>query len=413
MQKFTVSGYKGVREIELIPNGALTIIAGDNGAGKSSFIDAITELIDPRGVKLTPKPIREGETQARAEFEDDELGIRLTRVWTKDGSAGTLTAENLDGARYQRPAEMVAKLTGGSIFDPVSWLALDEKKQLEELLSKVELPFDLDTLAANKKQAENDRLEAGREVKRLKSVVESLPNHGGDVPLEEVSSREVIDKINLIQGGLDDIRDANTDIREANEEISRVNAEIRRLTERLAAAERKRGVAIKFLDSIEGDPQAELEAAKGQLNDLEAINQRVREKATRRVQNDALIAAAFDYAAAKNRIDAIELVKRKGLEEAEFPIPGLSVDEDGITYDGIPFGQVNSAHRTRVAFAIATAGDPDLKLTIIKNGDLLDANSIEALQQMADERGYTVLVERDRDASRDMGFVIRDGELAN
>jgi len=413
MQKFTVSGYKGVREIELIPNGALTIIAGDNGAGKSSFIDAITELIDPRGVKLTPKPIREGETQARAEFEDDELGIRLTRVWTKDGSAGTLTAENFDGARYQRPAEMVAKLTGGSIFDPVSWLALDEKKQLEELLSKVELPFDLDTLAANKKQAENDRLEAGREVKRLKSVVESMPNHGDDVPDEEVSSREVIDKISATQAIIDNIANAKWSEAESCDEIERIDAEIARLTNDRERASYRAQSAADFIANVEGDPYGELAAAKAQLNDLEAVNQRVREKATRRVQNDALIAATLGYADAQNRIDAAELVKREGLEEAVFPIPGLSVDDGGITYDGIPFGQVNSAHRTRVAFAIATAGDPDLKLTIIKNGDLLDANSIEALQQMADERGYTVLVERDRDASRDMGFVIRDGELAN
>lgn len=413
MKTFTVSGYKGVKEIQLIPKGNLAVIAGKNGAGKSSFIDAITELIDPRGVKLTPKPIREGETQARAEFVDDELGIRIARVWTRNGTAGTLTAETLEGARYQRPAEMVAKLTGGSIFDPISWLALDEKKQLEELLSKVELPFNLDTLAENKKKAENARLEANREVKRLKSVVESMPDHGDDVPDEEVSSRDLIDRINAAQKFADDVRDANQAIVTEQQAMADIDREIARLKERYALAEDRRDRAVQFLQEAEANKSESVDMLKEELGNLEAINQRVREKATRRVQRKALLDASIAAAKAQGDIDAIERLKREGLEEAEFPIPGLSVDEQGITFNGIPFGQLNSAHRMQVAFAIATAGDPDLKLTIVKNGDLLDEDSLAALQKMADDRGYTVLVERDRDDSRRMGFVIHDGELAN
>lgn len=413
MKTFTVSGYKGVKEIQLIPKGNLAVIAGKNGAGKSSFIDAITELIDPRGVKLTPKPIREGETQARAEFVDDELGIRIARVWTKNGTAGTLTAETLEGARYQRPAEMVAKLTGGSIFDPISWLALDEKKQLEELLSKVELPFNLDTLAENKKKAENARLEANREVKRLKSVVESMPDHGDDVPDEEVSSRDLIDRINAAQKFADDVRDANQAIVTEQQAMADIDREIARLKERYALAEDRRDRAVQFLQEAEANKSESVDMLKEELGNLEAINQRVREKATRRVQRKALLDASIAAAKAQGDIDAIERLKREGLEEADFPIPGLSVDEQGITFNGIPFGQLNSAHRMQVAFAIATAGDPDLKLTIVKNGDLLDEDSLAALQKMADDRGYTVLVERDRDDSRRMGFVIHDGELAN
>lgn len=139
-QTFTVQDYKGVKEITLSPTGRLVVIAGSNGAGKSSFIDAIAELFDPKGTKLTPNPIREGADEARAEYVDDELGLRITRVWKRNGTAGTLSVEALDGARYQKPAEVVAGLLGGAIFDPVAFLNLDEKKQREALLAKVTLP---------------------------------------------------------------------------------------------------------------------------------------------------------------------------------------------------------------------------------------------------------------------------------
>ena len=83
-----------------------------------------------------------------------------------------------------------------------------------------------------------------------------------------------------------------------------------------------------------------------------------------------------------------------------------------MTFRGVPFSQVNSAMRRRVAFAIATAGDPQLRLVIVKDGDLLDADSLTAISDLAEERGYTVLVERDRDESRRLGFTVSDGTLA-
>lgn len=88
------------------------------------------------------------------------------------------------------------------------------------------------------------------------------------------------------------------------------------------------------------------------------------------------------------------------------------MDESGVTFEGIPFVQTNTATRRKVAFAIATAGAPKLRLVIVRDGDLLDAESLDAIRVLAEERGYTVLCERDRDESRAIGFTIRDGELA-
>ncbi|WP_198517736.1 ATP-binding protein [Microbacterium lacus] len=96
---FTVRGYKGVKEITLSPAGSLVLIAGANGAGKSSFIDAFVELFDPKGTRLTPMPIHDGEDEARAEYTDTELGIRVVRTWRKN-DAGKLEVFAL-GARVR------------------------------------------------------------------------------------------------------------------------------------------------------------------------------------------------------------------------------------------------------------------------------------------------------------------------
>lgn len=405
MKTFTVSNYKGVREIELTPNGNLTVIAGGNGAGKSSLIDAITELFDPRGTKLTPKPIRDGEKEARAEFTDDELGIRIIRVWKKDGTPGTLSAEALDGAQYKRPTDVVAKLTGGAIFDPLAWLNMDEKKQREELLSKVDLPFDLADLTEQKARVEERRRDIGRTVKRLQGALESTPNADSDVPDEEVSAQSIIDQIQTAQDAARDREVVTRRERDALALVDRLTAELVAAQDALAAARQD----VRLLPTVASD----IDALRSELSHVDEINQQVRAKQERARVTRELADSEAAHAAAQAELDNIEQQKRDGLTAAKFPLDGLSVAEDGITYEGIPFSQVNSAHRMRAAFGIATAGEPDLKLVIVKNGDLLDADSLNVLAGIAEERGYTALVERDRDESRSIGFVIRDGVLAD
>lgn len=400
-QTFTVENFKGVREITLSPEGSLVVIAGGNGAGKSSFIDAFVELFDPKGTRLTPKPIREGEDEARAEFIDTDLDIRVVRTWKKN-DAGRLEVFALDGAKYGKPAEVVAKLTGGLIFDPVAFLNLDEKRQREALLAKVELPFDIDEVAREKAGAEQRRLEAGRDMKRLEGALASLPKPPAATPAEEVSSADLIAQIEAAHEARERRQRVEVFLAEAQEDVEIYTRKLQQAQERVQQAE----AAVAKLPAL-----VDVAPLRERLAAVEETNAAVRTARDHARAVAELAAAANRHVAAQADIDAVEAKKAAGLAAATFPVDGLSVDENGVTFDGIPFAQVNSAMRRRVAFAIATAGESDLRLVIVKDGDLLDSDSLAAIQSLAEERGYTVLVERDRDESRQIGFTIVDGAL--
>ena len=408
-QTFTVENFKGVREITLSPNGSLVVIAGGNGAGKSSFIDAFVELFDPKGTRLTPKPIRDGETEARAEFTDTDQGVRIVRTWKKD-DAGKLEVFALDGAKYSKPTEVVAQLTGGLIFDPVAFLNLDEKRQRDALLAKVDLPIDLEQVAREKAGAESRRLDAGREVKRLQGALSTLTAPAPGTPTEEVSAADVLTDMEEAQEINRRIEAAERENRFAAQQVQDVEAEIARLQKNLAEKLERKAEAYKVRhDAGELIDLAPIQARLAAVDETNAAVRAAREYF--RVAGELADVEAA-YVAAQQDILSIEATKRLALAAARFPVDGLSVDETGVTFDGIPFSQVNTAMRRRVAFAIATAGDPKLRLVIVKDGDLLDAGSLDFIQAIADQRGYTVLVERDRDESRQIGFIIEDGALA-
>ncbi|MCI2958195.1 hypothetical protein MN032_10850 [Agromyces atrinae] len=414
---FSVTNYKGVRgTIELSPEGSLVVIAGPNGAGKSSFIDGIAELFDAKGIKLIPKPIHDGEDEARAEFIDTELDLRIVRTWKKN-DAGKLEVFALDGAKYGKPAEVVATLTGGLIFDPIAFLNMDEKKQRDELLKKVELSIDLDAVAREKAGAESRRVDAGRETKRLEGAIASIPKPVAELPETELSAADILHQIEEVRAYNSLIVKTGESLADAEQTVERAEARVVELRELLDAAER---YAIDARETVV-DVRAKFEKLGGEhdveslmtdLSTIEETNAAIRSAQSRREHEAELTAAMQKHAAAQQQMDEIDQRKRAALAEAVFPVAGLSVDDDGITYEGIPFVQVNAAARRAVAFGIATAGDPSLRLVIIKDGDLLDATSLAMIQQLAEQRGYTVLVERDRDESRQIGFTIEDGALA-
>lgn len=413
-QTFTVENFKGVREITLSPSGSLVVVAGGNGAGKSSFIDAFVELFDPKGTRLTPQPIRQGEDEARAEFTDTDLGVRIVRTWKKN-DAGRLEVFALDGAKYSKPTDVVAQLTGGLIFDPVAFLNLDEKRQRDALLAKVDLQIDLDALARDKAGAEAARLDAGREVKRLQGALSSMQKPAAGTPSEEVSGADVLAEIETVQEHNRRIDRAEDLVFELGRQVTDADRTIERLEAQIAQARADRAVWVERIEEAEraaSAPRGDLEQLQAKLAAVDETNAAVRAaREWERVAGD-LVQAEAEHTLAQARVDDTEAVKARALASARFPVDGLSVNEDGVTFKGIPFTQVNSAMRRRVAFAIATAGDPKLRLVIVKDGDLLDADSLAGIRELADERGYTVLVERDRDESRKIGFTITDGALA-
>lgn len=151
IKSLTVNNFEGVKHIRIEPDGRnLVVIAGANGAGKSSFINGIAEICDPGGTRLIPKPIHDGETRAEVELITDEF--RAVRTWTKD-DAGTLAVYALDGAKYGSGKDFMLAALDGAPFDPSTFVSLSDKDQRAQLLERVELPFKLAEIDARAKSA--------------------------------------------------------------------------------------------------------------------------------------------------------------------------------------------------------------------------------------------------------------------
>lgn len=412
--KLEAENFKRLKAVQITPTGDLVVISGRNHQGKSSILDAIfAALRGAKSAREISQPIREGQDTALVKLEVGEPGrpveYVITRQWDKNDS-GTLTVESGDRAKYNAPQKLLDKIIGDIAFDPQQFLDLDTAKQVNALVAALgdALPFDPADLAAKRQGMYDRRTEVGREVKRLEGQLAGLPVVSGDIPAAEISATELLAEIETVRQG--------------NEKLSRSRAALEtnklRVQDALAAFQR----AQSELEQAKADlaehaaivsalpAPVEIGPLAARLETLEETNALVRKRAERKKVESALAASKEEQGALTAGIQLIDKEKADGIAAASFPVPELSFDDTGVTYNGRPLSQASTEEQLRAAFGVAIAANPELRVCRIDRGEALDSDSLAVLGELAAEHDIQVWISR-VDERGTVGFVIEDGEV--
>lgn len=393
------TNYKRLKAVQIAPDpdGNLVIVAGKNGQGKTSILDSITAALGGVNAKTTPKPIRDGEDRAEIVLETEELIV--TRKFTPSGS--TLTVKSHDGAVYSKGQAKLDDLLGKLSLDPLAFTQLSDRDQLATLLNLVELPFDIDELAAERKEVFDRRTDANRKVKDLAARADLGTARPADLPGEEVSVSALVAAYRDGQALNDKIEDAEIAVRKWQDKVERLTTELAEAQESLDNAS---DYSAKAPDAVD------LDAIQAQIDGAEEINAAVRkQKAVDQFRADFTIAQQ-DAAELSAAIEEIDAQKSDGLASAKFPIDGLGFDESGVTYQGVPFKQASGAEQLRVSLAMAIALNPKLRVIRIADGSLLDSDNLALVEEVAKANDFQVWIEMVGDGDG-RGIVIEDGSV--
>lgn len=429
--QLSAENVKRLRAVQIAPNGQLVVIGGDNGNGKSSVLDSIAMALGGKD-EIPGVPVRKGEAKASVVLELDE-DLIIKRTFTAEGGT-TLTVTNKAGAKYPSPQSILDKLTGKFTFDPLAFLRLDAKKQAETIKRLVGLDFTTQDLA--RKATYDERTLVNRHVDQQEARIAAMAHHVG-LPTDPIDTQALMTELDLVrahnatkadleravqreQATLDGF---TTKLAACERGIADLEAQIKQLEERLATSKDNRR---KILDD-QAAAEAPVEKAKRALaafepRDEAPIRQKLADASrtnadiqTNKLREDAVRALTehkAKSAALTKKIEAIDADKAAQLAAAKFPIPGLSFDEDGLTYVGLPLDQASSAEQLRVSVAIAAALNPSLKVMLLRDGSLLDDKSMALLADLAEKHGLQVWVER-VGKDQHVSVVIEDGAIAN
>lgn len=389
--QLTASNVKRLKAVDITPDGTLQVVGGRNAQGKSSVLDSIwLALGGGKAGKETSRPIRDGEEKASVTLDLGELVV--TRTWTATGTK--LQVQNADGANYKSPQGMLDALVGQLSFDPLAFTRLSARDQRDALLALVDLDVDLDALAADRQHMYDRRAELGRQGKQIGEV-----SVDSSLPVEETSFRELATELQRAQAH-------NRDIEVAQDSRTR-------LTDRIAQLESDLASAKSDLANVEKDAAQEpIDTAEinARLESIEDTNAKIRtnnQAKERAAEKDRL---RSDYTSLTQQIEALDKQKADALSAAKFPVDGLAFDEQGVTYQGVPFSQASSAEQIKVSLGMGMALNPKLRVLVIKDGSLLDDDAMTAIREVVQEQDFQLWIERVGDADQG-AVVLEDGEV--
>ena len=399
--------FKRLRAIMIRPDGSTVIVGGKNGAGKSSALDAIRAALG--GKKHCPEePVRRGAKKAQIVLESEELTV--TRTFSKKGTQLEVTAK--DGTIFASPQAMLDKLVGSLSFDPLEFSRMKPPAQSEVVRRLVGLDFsELDEKRAN---LYADRTMAGRDLKTAVALLDTLPiveapelEVSVTDAMEELTRRRAVNNLNAEhRADLESLRASDAyitkDLKRRRDDLEEyiedrdagIIARNKEISELESGQKEQRDKGKRVADLVAGLKDENTSEIESVIEGAEETNRKVRAVAERKQaegQHDKLAAAVVII---NRKIESIDEEKAEAIQSAEYPIDGLQVTDDGVELNDLPFEQASSAEQLRCSVGMGLALNPKLKVLLVKDGSLLDEDSLKLIAEMATAADAQVWIER-------------------
>ena len=418
-----IHDFKRLSSVTIEPGErSLILVGGNNTQGKSSLLGAMGAALGGKR-EIPDDPIRHGAKKAsiRVVFDDGELIVR--RKFSSKGTSLEVSGAN---GKISSPQKMLDQLVGSRFIDPMKFSRLSAIEQRKVLLGCVDLGIDLDASMDQEKVAYNERRDINRDIKRLESQIEGMSNE--EIP-QKRDAKSLIAKI-------DNLNDTALAASDANRKIATAEEALLALTKTLEDSQKAfiqarndvmeakkqteehlpnlKDEIIDLRKTADIDVSNELTDAKEDLASCSEHNAMVAKLQADKGQLDKLeetLDASKSVADdLTTEIERAKADRADALEDAKMPIPGLSLDEDGLVLNGAPFGQASGAEKLRASIAISWALKPDLCDIWVEDGALLDETSLAMVEVFAEENGLRIWLERVGEGDAD-AIIMVDGKV--
>lgn len=413
-----VKNLKGVDEIDIV-FGDITEIAGEEAAGKSSFVDGVLWAF--QGTRpIQDDPIRDGKMGARTILETDK--VIITREYLEDttkpnGYRTTLKIKGKDGGTYN---QSYLNEIFPNLVDPSRFFDMQPAEIVETLLGFLseEERCQLVVINDGLKRHEEERLTCSRMLKRI-----GIP--------EEVEKVEVVSASDLV-AKKEEIVAFNKEQDEQREKIEIQCEDVSTQVDVLNDLARQ----IEVLQTSLNAAQEELDRMKDVKHEKPQDNKSTDAIDEQIAQVDETNAKATLY---QNYLDCLE--QRKDIEKdheiadekikklrtdkkkimAEATLPGDNpVEITGVSevlVSGRPMDQLSTSEKILFSAELAMAHNtsPDdsgrIRTLVIRRGESLGAKTYEKLCDLREKYNYQLLIESVGDGHSSDAIILEEGRI--
>lgn len=403
--QFEAENVKRIKALTLTPAPTgLTVIGGRNNQGKTSSLDAIVWALG--GDRYRP-------TQAQREGSvlPPRLRLELSNgiVVERSGKNSDLKVTDASGRRAGQ--QLLNCFVEQLALDMPRFMQSTGKEKAATLLRIIGLEEQVERLERQEKELYNQRRAIGQIADQKAKYARELPCYP-EAPAEPVSAYALIQRqqdILALNGENQRKRERAAQLTAERDQAEIQMEEARRALK--AAEERYRALcadcetaqkdAIDLLD----ESTAELEAG---IRDIETVNVKVRTNQDKARAEAEAKEYSDQYTGLTAQLEAVRQEKTALLNGAKLPLPGLSVEDGELTYQGRPWDCMSGSDQLKVSTAIVRALKPDCGFVLLDKLEQMDLETLREFSAWMEAEGLQGIATR-VSTGGECSIIIEDG----
>ncbi|MDG4980313.1 AAA family ATPase [Lactococcus lactis] len=398
INKLEIENVKRVKAVSLEPTqNGLTVIGGRNGQGKTSILDSIAWALG--GNKYKPsQPHREGSVLPPNLQISLSNGLEIKR----DGKNSDLKV--IDPSGQKAGQKLLDSFVEEFALNLPKFMESSNADKARTLLQIIGVGDKLAEFEKKEQELYNERLVIGRVADQKKKFAAEM-TYFQEAPKELISVSELIQEQQAILAKNAENERLRGQRDNLKQQQAHLDSEIARLIEEKAKVDQQLEIAEKDALDLHDESTEQLEYS---ISNTEEINRKVRANLDKdKAEQDAQIEKEkYDNLSAQ--IDRIRLDKNQLLEDADLPLPGLSVAEGELLYKGQRWDNMSGAEQLKVSTAIVRKLNPECGFILIDKLEQMDLDTLKEFGQWLEQEQLQAIATR-VSTGDECSIIISDG----
>lgn len=408
ISKLEIENVKRVKAVKIVPTSSgLTVVGGKNGQGKTSVLDAIAWALG--GNKYRPS-----QAEREGSVVPPYLHLSLSNGLIVERKGKNSDLKVIDPNGQKGGQQLLDSFVEELAIDLPKFMNSTSKEKANILLRIIGVGDKLHELETKEKEIYNRRHTIGQIADQKAKFAKEQPYYP-DAPKEPISASELIrqqQEILARNGENQRKRHRLTQIKAAYDsqrlEVERLQLLLNEAQTKYAQLGADLEIAQKDTLDLMDESTEELEA---NIQQIDEINRKVRANLDKDKAETDANDYRVQYEALTGNITAIRQQKTDLLTNANLPLPGLSVEDGELTYNGQKWDNMSGAEQLRVATAIVRRLKPNCGFILLDKLEQMDLETMNEFGRWLEQEGLQAIATR-VSTGDECSIIIEDGYVS-
>jgi len=405
INKLEFENVKRVKAVKIEPTASgLTIVGGNNGQGKTSVLDAIAWALG--GNKHRPsQAYREGSAVAPT------LKVTLSNglIVERKGKNSDLKITDPSGTKASQ--NLLDSFVNELAINLPKFMQSTSKEKAQTLLQIIGIGPQLAQLELQENELYQERLMTGRIMEQKEKYAKEQRAYN-DMPDAPIDASELIQQQGTILAQNGENQRKRQRAEQLDQQLKLEMQQIEQLENQLNVLKEKH--AQTMADSLIANTDAKdlqdqsTEALKQNLQDIEEINRKVRANLDKEKAEEDAKDYRTQYNTLTGKIESVRKQKTDLLDNANLPLPGLSVDDGELIYNNQKWDNMSSSEQLRVSTAIVRKLKPASAFILLDKLEQMDMQTLNEFGAWLEQEGLQAIATR-VSTGEECSIIIEDG----